>query len=151
TGAEEIHWDLTHLYPGDARPAVDADLDAGMELALEFEKKYRGRVAGLPAAALAEALRELEAIEDLLSRAAAYTQLSYSTDVTDPVRGALLQKVQETGTQVATHILFFNLEWIAVTDTEADALVADPGLDNYRHHLVSARRYRPYVLSEPEE
>jgi oligoendopeptidase F len=151
TGAEQVHWDLTHLYQGDARKGVEADLDAGMELALEFETKYRGRVAGLPASELADALRDLEGIEDILARAAGYTQLSYSTDVTDPVRGALLQKVQEAGTQVATHMLFFNLEWIAVPDDVADALVADPVLSNYRHHLVSARRYRPYVLSEPEE
>ena len=30
-------------------------------------------------------------------------------------------------------------------------MLADPALDHYRHWLESVRRYRPYLLSEPEE
>jgi len=30
-------------------------------------------------------------------------------------------------------------------------VLGDPGLDAYRHHLRTARRYRPHLLSEPEE
>ena len=151
TGAEDIHWDLGHLYEGDARARVDVDLKRGEEMALAFAERYRGRVKELAASAMAAALRELEDIEELLEKAAAFSFLSFCTDVSDPPRGALLQKVQEVGTQVGTHLLFFNLEWLAVGDEAADALLDDPAVANYRHHLKSARRYRPFVLSEPEE
>ncbi|MEA2645212.1 MAG: oligoendopeptidase [Chloroflexota bacterium] len=151
TGAEEIHWDLSHLYPGDARAGVEADLKRADDLALEFEREYRGRVGGLDAGALVEALRRLEVIHELVGRAASYAFLSFSTDVADPPRGALLQKVEEAATQTGTHLIFFSLEWIGVEDAAAERMLADPEVAAYRHHLAAARRYKPHVLSEPEE
>jgi oligoendopeptidase F len=151
TGAEEIHWDLAPLYSGDPKGGIGADLSEAQELAQGFEASYRGKVAGLDAAAMAEALRRVEEIQEILGRAASYAFLDFSTDVADPVRGALMQKVQESMTQTGTQLLFFSLEWLAVPDETAAALVQSPELDNYRHYLEAARRYRPYVLSEGEE
>ncbi len=151
TGAEEIHWDLTHLYPGDARNAIEADLSQADELAQGFDRDYRGAVAGLDADGMVEALNRLEEIQELLGKIASYAFLDFSTDVADAARGALLQKVQESMTQTGTRLLFFNLEWLAVPDADAESLVVSPQLVNYRHHLEAARRYRPYVLSEGEE
>ena len=37
------------------------------------------------------------------------------------------------------------------TDVRFDRSVADPALDQWRHYLVAARRYRPHLLTEPEE
>ena len=150
TGAENIHWDLTHLYTN-PEAGVDADLSRSDEMALTFERAYRGRVGQLSPAEVAVALRELEEIEEVIERAAAYAQLNFTTDTADPARGAMLQKVQEIATQVGTKLIFFNLEWIAVDDQAAELILADPAVENYRHYLRSARRYRPYVLSEPEE
>jgi oligoendopeptidase F len=151
TGAEQIHWDLSHLYPADPRAGVETDLSQAQALAQSFEKTYRGKVAELDAATMATALRDLEAIHETLGRAASYAFLDFSTDVVDPARGALLQKVQESMTQTGAQLLFFSLEWLAVPDEAAAKVLQSPDLDNYRHHLESARRYRPYVLSESEE
>ena len=151
TGAGEIHWDLTHLYQGDPGQGIDADLSRAQELTQEFESRYRGAVAGLDAGAMVAALRQLEEIHQTLGRAAAYAFLDFSIDVADPGRGALLQKVQESMTQTGAGLLFFSLEWLAVPDDVAATLLQSPELDTYRHYLESARRYRPYVLSEGEE
>ena len=151
TGAEEIHWDLSHLYPTEPKAGVEADLSQAQELAQGFEKQYRGKVAGLDGAAMAIALRDLEAIHEALGRAASYAFLDFSTDVADPARGALLQKVQESMTQTGAQLLFFSLEWLAVPDEAAEKILQSPALENYRHYLEAARRYRPYVLSEGEE
>jgi oligoendopeptidase F len=151
TGAEQIHWDLSQLYPGDPKAGIEADLSQAQELTRGFEKQYRGKVAGLDAAAMATALRDLEAIHEALGRAASYAFLDFSTDVADPARGALLQKVQESMTQTGAQLLFFSLEWLAVADDAAAKVLQSPDLDNYRHYLEAARRYRPYVLSEGEE
>src|SRR5579884_4540393 len=96
-------------------------------------------------------MRELSEIEDLVGRAGAYASLRFSTDTADPERGALLQRVQEGATELETKLLFFELEWAALDDQRAEELLASPGLDFCRHHLRSARRYRPHLLSEPEE
>jgi oligoendopeptidase F len=59
--------------------------------------------------------------------------------------------VQEQGTAIETTLLFFDLEWAALPDERAEELLAADGLDQARHHLRTARKYRPYLLSEPEE
>jgi oligoendopeptidase F len=152
TGAEKIHWNLEDLYQGDDQvAAVEADLRRTEDLARAFAEEVRGKVGSLDAEALADALRRMEEIHDIQGRAASFAFLNFATDMADPARGALLQKVQEEITQAGTHLIFFSLEWIEVPDDTAAQLLADPTLATYRHHLESARRYRPYVLSEPEE
>jgi oligoendopeptidase F len=47
--------------------------------------------------------------------------------------------------------VFFELEWAALDDARVDELLAADGLDTTRHHLRTLRRYRPHLLSEPEE
>jgi oligoendopeptidase F len=63
----------------------------------------------------------------------------------------LLQRVQERSTELETKLLFFELEWADLDDDRAEELLQAPGLDFVRHHLRTARRYRPHLLSEPEE
>src|SRR4051794_33782519 len=149
-----VAWDLSHLLDGageDPQAAVDAMLADAQRRADTFAAAHAGKVAQLDGSGLAAAMHELEAIEELAGRAAAYAQLSFSTDTADPARGALLQRVQERGTAIETALLFFHLEWAALDDERADALLATDGLDFARHHLRTARRYRPHLLSEPEE
>ncbi|QXD17126.1 M3 family oligoendopeptidase [Rhodocaloribacter litoris] len=149
TGAESVHWDLTDLYTDQA--ALDRDLETAAEEAGAFEDRYRGRVAGLDAGGLAGALVAYERLHDRLGRAYTYAYLYWSTDTGDPARGALLQKVREAYTQIAQRLIFFRLEWAAVDDDRAEALLADPLLATYRHYLELERLHRRHLLSEPEE
>jgi oligoendopeptidase F len=52
---------------------------------------------------------------------------------------------------LSTDVLFFGLEWVAVDDAKAEAILADPVVAAQRHFLAASRRYRPHLLSEPEE
>ncbi|HEV1996581.1 MAG TPA: M3 family oligoendopeptidase [Candidatus Dormibacteraeota bacterium] len=152
TGAENIHWNLADLYAGDDTVAsVSADLKRADEMAQQLAADLRGRVSRLDADGLVAALRRMEEIHELQGRAATFAFLQFATDMADPARGALLQKVQEAISQTGTHLVFFSLEWIAVPDGDAERLLSEPPLANYVHHLQSARRYKPYVLTEPEE
>ena len=54
-------------------------------------------------------------------------------------------------TAIQTTLLFFELEWAALGDEQAEAMLAGDGLDFARHHLRNVRRYREHLLSEPEE
>ena len=96
-------------------------------------------------------MRALETINELVGRAASYASLQFATDTADPERGALLQAMQERATEIETKLLFFELEWAALDDERADTLLAADGLDFCRHYLRAARRYRPHLLTEPEE
>src|SRR5256714_6161693 len=147
----ESAWDLARLVDGRGQGGVLAGLDAAEQRAVAFADRFGGRVAELDGAELVAAMRELEAIEELAGKAGTYAGLRFSTDTSDPERGALLQRVQERGTAIETKLLFFGLEWAALDDDRAEELLAAEGLDFARHHLRMERRYRPYLLSEPDE
>jgi oligoendopeptidase F len=151
TGAEEILWDLSDLYQSPDDPKLEQEISSSLEGAAAFREKYHGKVASLNAMELFEAVSEYERLSEAMTRAADYAGLLFTTDTADPARGALYQKAQEKFTALSAELLFFNLEWIAVPDEAAQRLLADPALEKYRHFLEAMRRYRPYVLSEPEE
>jgi oligoendopeptidase F len=105
----------------------------------------------LDAAGLREAMEELAWIQELVGRAGTYASLRFAADTAAPANGALLQLVQERATAIETTLLFFELEWAALPDERAEALLAAEGLDFCRHHLRNVRRYREHLLTEPEE
>jgi oligoendopeptidase F len=152
---DAVAWDLSHLLDGaDGRePAavVDAMLEEGQRRADAFADAHAGRMAELDGPGLVAAMHELGELQEVLGRAASYVMLSFSENTADPARGALLQRMQEKATAIETRLLFFDLEWAALDDDAADALLATEGLEFARHHLRTARRYRPHLLSEPEE
>ena len=149
--AAGVRWDLSHLYGGPDDPRLEADLDIAEREAEGFAERYRGRVAELDASGLARAVDELEALQEPVGRAGAFAHLQFAADTSAPRHGALLQHLQERGTEIHKKLLFFELEWLAVDAERADALLADPALSRRRHFLSGLRRYRDHVLSEAEE
>jgi oligoendopeptidase F len=150
---EGVAWDLDPLLDaaGPRAAGVEALLDDAQRRAEAFAAAHAGNVAELDGPGLAAAMKELATLQELVGRAGSYAMLNFATATADPERGALLQRVQERGTQIETTLIFFELEWAALDDERAEALLAHEGLDFCRHHLRSARRYRPHLLSEPEE
>jgi len=146
-----VRWDLSDLYAGADDAAIDADLDRAREEARTFAERYRGRVASLDAGEMAAAVDALEALQDRPARAAVYAGLLFAEDTTNPAHGALLQSVQERGSEIRNALVFFELEWVAVDEERVRTLLSDPILARRRHLLDAMRRYRPHLLSEPEE
>jgi oligoendopeptidase F len=151
TGAEDVAWDLSDLYAGIDDPQIEADIARAETDAAAFRERYHGAVAGLDAAALAEAVAEYERIESAGGRPLTFSHHVVATNMADPARGALVARLGEKAAALDTQLLFFGLEWAAVEDDAAEAVLADPALDRWRHHLESLRKFRPYLLSEPEE
>ncbi len=151
TGAEDVLWDLSIFYDGLHDPRIQADMDALRQQANTFAEQYRGRIASLSAEALAELMEEMITLSDLRGRIYTFASLNFSTDATNPQIGALLQKVTEFYAEINQKLVFFDLEWAALDDDKAQALIDNPVLSKYRHYLEAERRYRPHKLSEIEE
>jgi oligoendopeptidase F len=151
TGAEEIAWDLSDLYDGGDDARLGADVQEADEAAARFRDRYYGKIAELSASDLREAIEERERIESVLTRAIYYAHLWFSTDMADAARGALVARLTEKGAALDTQLLFFGLEIADLEDAAADALIEDGELEKWRHWLRSLRKFRPYLLSEPEE
>jgi len=144
-------WDLEPLVDGEGEAGVESRLQDALTRSQAFAERYAGKLDGLDSAGLGEAMTELAEIYELVGRAGSYAALRFSTDTAAPENGALLQKVQEGETQISTTLLFFELEWAALSDERAEELLAGEGLDFCRHYLRNARRYREHLLTEPEE
>lgn len=152
TGAEPVAWRLDDLFAGPDDPALTATMAAAQSAAEAFASRYRGAIGpGLAAATLAEAMDALEGIYDRTGRVLAFAYLQFAADTSNPRHGALLQAMQESATAVSKPLIFFDLDWVALPDAEAEALLADPGLARWRYYLQRSRVYRPHLLSEPEE
>jgi oligoendopeptidase F len=158
TSLDEVTWNLSDLLDGDGvdptesdEAAVGALLDRAEQLAEAFAQTYEERVGELDGPGLVEAMRKLAEISELAGRAGSYAHLRFAADTEDPANGALVQMVGERGTAIETKLLFFDLEWVQVPDERAEELLEADGLDFARHHLRTERRYRPHLLSKPEE
>ena len=151
----EVAWDLTDLLDGAGRRSAGGGRPAARRGARAARRRSRratpARSPTLDGAGLVAAMHELAEIEETAGRAGTYAHLSFSINTADPAIGALLQRVEEKGTEIETLLLFFHLEWAALDDAKAAELLAADGLDFARHHLETARRYRPHLLTEPEE
>ncbi len=145
-----VAWDIETLLPEPGDAGVDGLLDRAEARATEIEAR-RGAVASMTSAQLAELMRGLADIGELVGRAGNYAQLAFSVDTEDPANGARMMKVEERATSINTRLLWFELEWAALDDAKVNELLADPVLEFAAHHLRSQRRYRPHLLSEPEE
>src|SRR4051794_26382293 len=88
-------WDLTDLYPGMDSPELEADLAAAKDAATALAARYKGKLAGLDGAGLAEAIRAYEALSERLSRIGSYAQLIHAGNVMDNVIGRFYQSIQE--------------------------------------------------------
>ncbi len=145
--AADVRWDLEPLLDG---RSVDELIDEAEQIAGELET-VRGRVGELSSDELAHHMRRAAELQGLLGRAGNYASLRFAVDTEDPANGARMQRVQERATAIATRLLFFELEWVALDEDHTEGLLADPALDFCAHHLRSLRRYQPHLLTEPEE
>ncbi len=148
--ALDVSWNIETLLPQPGDAGVDALLDTAAATG-ERLAAQRGTVADMTSAQLAAFMQGLAEIGETIGRVGNYAHLAFATDTEAPEHGARLMKVEERSTAINTQLLWFELEWAELTDERVDALLRDPALDFAAHHLRSQRRYRPHLLTEPEE
>src|SRR5215467_1023930 len=146
-------WNLADLYAGLDDPRIKRDLDRGAAESLAFERDYKGKLATLAdapkaGAALAEAIKRYEALDDLLGRLTSYAGLVHAGDTADPARGKFYADVQERVTAVSTHLLFFTLELNRVDDGKLEIAMQHGLLAHYRPWIEDIRREKPYQLED---
>ncbi|MBC7150896.1 MAG: M3 family oligoendopeptidase [Rhizobium sp.] len=146
-------WNLTHLYPSQTSEIFLADLQRAETDSLAFEAKWKGKLTEAAATVgergLAAALREMDALEDLLGRVASYAGLTYYSDMTNAANGKFFGDVQAKLTDISAHLLFFPLELNRVDDAIVDAgMEKDPALAHYRPWIVDLRKDKPFQLED---
>ncbi len=153
TGAEGVKWKLGDLYKGLNDKKIESDLKRIHLNSSKFEKKYRNKIKSerLTASTLLNAVKEIEKISEGLGKILSFAYLQFAGDTNNPKHGAFLQSMQEKTTEVRQKLLFFDLEWVALSNKTAQKLINDKKLSAYQHFLEHERMYKNHTLSEPEE
>jgi len=151
TGAEGVIWDLSVFYQGLDDPQMEADIASLTEKVDDFQARYRGKIARMSAADFVSAYEAMEAIYDLRGRLGAFAFLNFSTDTADAGYQAAVARIEELESALSQKMVFFDLEWNALDDERASAILDDPTAAKFRYYMEAERRYRPYNLSEAEE
>ena len=146
-----IRWNLNDLYAGVADPRVEADIVACEAEAMAIRSEFAGKIATLGAEQLLALVTRLEQLEIRAAKLGTFAFLNFTTQTKNPEAGAFLQKIKEAGSRISRETIFFELEWSALNEEAAKALLAAPILGHYRHYLHNVRRYASHLLSQPEE
>jgi oligoendopeptidase F len=149
-------WDLTDLYQAPDAPALVADLARADTDSVAFESRWKGKLDAIArepggGVKLAEAVREYEALEELLGRIISYAGLLYAGDTTDPARAKFYGDVQDKITAASVHLLFFTLELNRIDDAVLAEALKAPTLAHYAPWIEDVRRERPYQLEDRVE
>ncbi len=144
-------WNLADLYASPEAPEFAADMKKGEDLSRAFAENYRGKLASLGGAELAQALKDYEAISDLLGRTGSYAQLYYVGDTTDSKRGKFYGDISARLTDISTLLLFFELELNRIDDAALEKAMEVPALGHYRSWIENLRKEKPYQLDDKLE
>ncbi|TDK39798.1 M3 family oligoendopeptidase [Rhizobium deserti] len=149
-------WKLTDLYPSKDAPEFTADLEKAAQLSLAFEQKWKGKLAEAAtktgADGIGTALKQYEALDDLLGKIGSFAGLTYFADTSSPANGKFYGDVQAKLTDLSSHLLFFALELNRIDDAAMDAcMVRDPAAGHYRPWIVDLRKDKPFQLDDKLE
>ncbi|MBC8013704.1 MAG: M3 family oligoendopeptidase [Methyloceanibacter sp.] len=149
-------WNLTDLYAGPDSPKLKTDLETSERAADAMQERYAGKLAtlldgGKGGAALAQAVREFEALNDIMGRIVSYASLLYAADTSDPKRQKFFGDIQEKITAISSKLLFFPLELNRLDDAMLETAMSNSELGHYRPWLEDLRKEKPYQLEDKLE
>ena len=149
-------WNLADLYAGPDSPKLKADLETSERAADAMQERYAGKLANLlnggkGGPALAQAVREFEALNDVMGRIVSFASLLYAADTSDPKRQKFFGDIQEKITTISSKLLFFPLELNRLDDAMLEKAMANSELGHYRPWLEDLRKEKPYQLEDKLE
>ena len=149
-------WNLADLYSGLDSPQFVADLKRAEADCRAFAAKWRGKLADAAkaetaSARLAEALREFEALQDLLGRIMSYAGLVYAGNTTDPTSAKFYGDTRDKVTDYSTDLLFFQLELNRIDDALLERAMASGPLEHWKPWLIDIRKDKPHELDDQIE
>ncbi len=141
-------WDLSGLLAHGVRdfePAI-GQLETRVAQFEACRARLSDRMTGPEFGAL---LEQQEAIATDSAKLGAHAYLWYSENTAHAGARSHKTLVEERLTALHNRLLFFDLWWQSVDESQAQRLMEQA--PRYRYHLETIRRFTPHTLSEPEE
>src|SRR5664279_5261538 len=118
---DDVRWNLSDLC-ADAAEAR-AGWSALVERSADFALRYRGKIASLDAAGMRAVFDESDELAQEVSRLQVYTYLRLSMNATDVEANDLTTIGRDRGGDIENDLIFLGLEWIALDDEAAEAML----------------------------
>ncbi|MBB5516390.1 oligoendopeptidase F [Rubricella aquisinus] len=145
-------WDFSALYAGEDDPKLQDDLAQLDTDTAGFAADYEGKLATLPASALAQSILRYEAMDVVMGRVMSFAGLRYYQNTTDAARSKFMADMQNKITELSARLVFYTLELNRIEDATLDAaLAADETLARYKPWIDRVRAAKPYQLSDEME
>lgn len=150
TDKSEYRWDLKR-FSQDSAGNFAEELDNGLKEVLRFAETYRGKIGTLSPSDLHQALQSYEKLQENILKPQYYAHLLFAADSGSEEAKKLSQQAAEAGNRFSRELLFFDLELMALPEEKFAAILNEPLLANYHHHLSGIRKFSRFTLPEREE
>ncbi|MEX3010349.1 M3 family oligoendopeptidase [Hoeflea sp. TYP-13] len=146
-------WDLSDLYAAMDAPELTGDIEESDRASRAFEERWKNKLEAAATAGgdegLGAALRQYEALEEVMGRIVSFAGLTYFSDTSDPARAKFYGDIQSKITDISSRLLFFALEINRIDDGIIDAAIKnDPATAHYKPWLIDLRKDKPYQLED---
>ncbi|MBD8556223.1 M3 family oligoendopeptidase [Rhizobium sp. CFBP 8762] len=146
-------WRLEDLYLSPDSLKFRNDQERALREAVAFEARWKGRLEEAATQTgengLGTAVRDMEALQDLLGRLGSYTGLTYFSDTTNPANGKLYGDMQSKMVEIGSHLLFFTLELNRLDDKLIETSIANDAVSaHYAPWIHDLRLEKPYQLDD---
>ncbi len=143
-------WDLTDFYHSTKDPLIQKDLDTLKAKVDRFCADYAGNLTS--GKVILSAIKDYEVLEDLMAKLMSYAFLNSTTQLKESEPQQFLQHIQEQITNLATPLVFFNLELSKLDESIlTQGYTQAPDLARYKSWLDNVRLYKDHQLTEDQE
>ena len=141
-------WDLSDLYPSITSKLIINDLNKIKKAALNFEKKYEGKIIRSNSISLFKSIVTLEKIDELMDKILSYAHLLVAEDSNNEKNKIFFQQMQEKITNYSSCLIFFSLELNKIDQKKLVNLLKDKNLLKYKTWIENRRSFKPYQLDK---
>ena len=150
-GSENVIWDLSDLFDSVDDSRIQLVIDEVLKRSADFAKTYKTRLRSLSIAELYDAFKESEDLLIPLYKLSQYASLSNAIDTQDEAIKSLVARVDDVESDVANHLVFFDLELSQFDKDYLDTLLQDSVIKNYAYSILRSYQTAQYNLNESEE
>jgi oligoendopeptidase F len=146
-------WNLADLFPSRESPEFKAAMEKAAEDSLRFEARWKDKLQDAADKSgddgIGAAVKQYEALDEILGRIATFAGLTYFSNTTDPANGKLYGDVQAKLTDLGSHLLFFTLELNRIDDALIEQAIArDPLAAHFAPWIRDLRKEKPHQLED---
>lgn len=144
-------WDLSDLYKSISDPQITKDLNTYKKSAIDFAKKYKGKLAKLSAKGFFEMAEDCEARSVLGNKIGVFAYLSMVTQMKNADVMTFYQNTSEKLNDYSKPVIFLPLEINQLPETKIAEWMKDKKAAYFKPWLDRIRMFKKYELPEEVE